>query len=422
MHADSLDWFLMILGLFGSISEGFSTPLVFLVASKLKNNLAGSYSVTDAFSDNINKSFLFFVFFSCLVPNFLKNCAIFVGCYIVAFLMLWRLTIVVLLFILLLVIPGVIYREILMRLSRKMKQEFSKAESRAEQAISSVRTICAFFGESKASSAYSAALQLPAKLGLRQGLARGLVVGNNGVVFAVWSFTSYYGSRMLIALGAGLSNMQCFADAFSAGERIMEVMVVEAAKASDAYNFICQFPPSRVFYSASISSEETIFSTIVSKIVGIELTRMDTGELWMFRLPAGYVGGYCSGSVGLDVFGLWEIRWFVLCSGLLHSSIVKGCWWLFKLNFFVAVGDLRLFVWWEIAAVVAVLQLEKNFVLARFVASGYLIFVPFILFHFIGLVAAAVLGFVRVSMLSRALVSSFSGLALLFFLLLGLLA
>ncbi|KAJ6942149.1 hypothetical protein NC652_008068 [Populus alba x Populus x berolinensis] len=62
--------------------------------------------------------------------------------------------------------------------------------------------------------------------------------------------------------------------------------------------------------------------------------------------------------------------------------------------------DLGLFVWWEIAAVVAVLQLEKNFVIARFVASSYWTFVPFILFHFIGLVTAAVLGFVRVPMLS----------------------
>ncbi|KAJ6931714.1 hypothetical protein NC652_015024 [Populus alba x Populus x berolinensis] len=42
------------------------------------------------------------------------------------------------------------------------------------------------------------------------------------------------------------------------------------------------------------------------------------------RLPAGYVGGYCSGSVGLDVFGLWEIRWFVLCSGLVSSLSFKG--------------------------------------------------------------------------------------------------
>ncbi|KAJ6879200.1 hypothetical protein NC652_032693 [Populus alba x Populus x berolinensis] len=65
------------------------------------------------------------------------------------------------------------------------------------------------------------------------------------------------------------------------------------------------------------------------------------------RLPAGYVGGYCSGSVGLDVFGLWEISWLLD----LHS-----------LNFF----------------------------------------------HFIGLVAAVVLGFVRVPMLSRLVVYGLS--------------
>lgn len=96
-----------------------------------------------------------------------------------------------------------------MRLSRRMKQEFSKAETRAEQAISSVRTIYAFVGESKASSAYSAPLQLPVKLGLRQGLARGLVVGNDGVVFAVWSFMSYYGSRMRAHVG-WFSRRDCF--------------------------------------------------------------------------------------------------------------------------------------------------------------------------------------------------------------------
>ncbi|KAG6779321.1 hypothetical protein POTOM_015694 [Populus tomentosa] len=119
-----------------------------------------------------------------------------------------------------------------------MKQEFNKAESRAKHAISSVRTIYAFVGESKASSAYSAALQLPVKLGLRQGLAMGLVVSNNGVVFAVWSFTSYYGSRMLIVsfviimkgekiLGPLhlFAKATCFADACSTGERIMEVMI-----------------------------------------------------------------------------------------------------------------------------------------------------------------------------------------------------
>lgn len=64
MHADSLDCFLMVLGLIGSIGEGFSSPLIFFVSSKLMNNLAGSESsdtAPDVFSDNINKvSFPFF--------------------------------------------------------------------------------------------------------------------------------------------------------------------------------------------------------------------------------------------------------------------------------------------------------------------------------------------------------------------------
>ncbi|KAJ6989188.1 hypothetical protein NC653_021928 [Populus alba x Populus x berolinensis] len=115
------------------------------------------------------------------------------------------------------------------------------------------------------------------------------------------------------------------------------------------------------------------------------------------RLPAICLGGYCSGSIGLDVFGLWEISFFFL-----YSNFV---------------------------AVVAVLQLEKNFVLAKFVTyclilfwveenssavglglnfnfimSGYWIFIAFVLFHFIGLVAAVVLGFARVPVLSRLVI------------------
>ncbi|KAL3582851.1 hypothetical protein D5086_017183 [Populus alba] len=70
------------------------------------------------------------------------------------------------------------------------------------------------------------------------------------------------------------------------------------------------------------------------------------------------------------------------------------------LELLVPLLDFGLFVWWEIATVVAVLQLEKNFVLAKFVTSGYWIFIAFVLFHFIGLVAAVVLGFARVPVLS----------------------
>jgi ATP-binding cassette subfamily B (MDR/TAP) protein 1 len=39
-------------------------------------------------------------------------------------------------------------------------------------------------------------------LGLKQGLAKGLAIGSNGVVFAIWAFMSYYGSRMVMYHGA----------------------------------------------------------------------------------------------------------------------------------------------------------------------------------------------------------------------------
>ncbi|MBA0601018.1 hypothetical protein Gorai_004211, partial [Gossypium raimondii] len=179
------------------------------------------------------------------VPNFLMNVAIFVGCYMVAFIMLWRLAIVGFPFAVVLVIPGLMYGRGLIGIARKISEEYNKAGTIAEQAISSIRTVYSFVGESKTIAEFSAALQVSVKLGLRQGLAKGLAIGSNGVVFATWSFMSYYGSRMVmyhnapggtvfivaaaiakggLSLGASLSNLKYFSEACAAGERIMEVM------------------------------------------------------------------------------------------------------------------------------------------------------------------------------------------------------
>ncbi|XP_039053529.1 ABC transporter B family member 15-like [Hibiscus syriacus] len=179
------------------------------------------------------------------VPNFLMNVAIFFGCYMVAFILLWRLTIVGFPFVLLLVIPGLMYGRGLIGIARKMSEEYSKADTIAEQAISSIRTVYSFVGESKCISEFSTALQVSVKLGLRQGLAKGLAIGSNGIVFATWSFMSYYGSRMVmrhgapggtvfivaaaiamggLSLGASLANVKYFSEACTAAERIMEVI------------------------------------------------------------------------------------------------------------------------------------------------------------------------------------------------------
>lgn len=128
--------------------------------------------------------------------------ATFFGCYLVGFLMLWRLTIVGFPFIVLLVIPGLIYGRTLMSLARKIREEYNKAGTIAKQAIFSVRTVYSFVGETKTINEFSAALQGSVKLGLKQGLAKGLAIGSNGIVFGIWSFMSYYGSRMVMYHGA----------------------------------------------------------------------------------------------------------------------------------------------------------------------------------------------------------------------------
>ncbi|KAL2240470.1 ABC transporter B family member 15-like [Sesamum indicum] len=179
------------------------------------------------------------------VPVFIMNLSTFFGSYIAAFIMLWRLAIVGFPFVVFLLIPGLMYGRTLMSIARKVRDEYSKAGAIVEQAISSVRTVYSFVGESKTIAAYSAALQGTVKLGLRQGLAKGLAIGSNGVVFAIWSFMSYYGSRLVmyhgaeggtvfavgaaiaiggLSLGSGLSNVKYFSEASAAAERIKEVI------------------------------------------------------------------------------------------------------------------------------------------------------------------------------------------------------
>ncbi|KAK1383713.1 ABC transporter [Heracleum sosnowskyi] len=179
------------------------------------------------------------------VPLFVTDVAAFLSGYLVGFLMLWRLAIVGFPFVVLLVVPGLIYGRSLTGIARKMRDESSKAGAVVEKAISSIRTVYSFVGESKTLKEYSAALQGTVDLGLKQGLTKGLAVGSNGLVFAIWAFMSYYGSRMVmyhgahggtvfavgaanavggLSLGHVVSNMKYFSEATAAVEQILEVM------------------------------------------------------------------------------------------------------------------------------------------------------------------------------------------------------
>ncbi|KAG6517485.1 hypothetical protein ZIOFF_020877 [Zingiber officinale] len=151
------------------------------------------------------------------VPNFVMNASTFVGSYVTAFVLMWRLALVAFPAVVLLIIPGLMYGRYLMGLARKIREEYNKAGTVVEQSVSSIRTVYSFVAEERTIANFSSALDHSVKLGLKQGLAKGMAIGSNAVTFAIWSF-------MIWALGSGLSNVKYFSEASSAGERIMEVI------------------------------------------------------------------------------------------------------------------------------------------------------------------------------------------------------
>ncbi|KAK3000669.1 hypothetical protein RJ639_020613, partial [Escallonia herrerae] len=280
-HADGTDLFLMTLGFIGAVGDGVTLPVLLIMASKLMNDLGGaSISIAQNFTDNINKhgiilfnsllgsflegyswtrtaerqasrlrerylkavlrqdvgyfdlhvrstaevitsvssdSLIIQEVISEKVPLFVMNVATFVGAYVVAFSLLWRLAIVAFPFVVLLIIPGLMYGRALIGIARKMRDEYNKAGMIVEQAISSVRTVYSFVGESRTMAEYSAALQGTVKLGLKQGLAKGLAVGSNGVIFAIWAFMAYYGSRLVMYHGANGGTVYAVGAAIAVG-------------------------------------------------------------------------------------------------------------------------------------------------------------------------------------------------------------
>lgn len=120
-----------------------------------------------------------------------------------AFLLSWRLALVLVAFLPALMIPGFLYVRALSDLARKMHVAYLKAATVAEQALSSIRTVYSFVGERRTLIAYSAAMDATVDVGLKMGLAKGLATGANGITFVVWAVMAWYGSLLIMHRGAG---------------------------------------------------------------------------------------------------------------------------------------------------------------------------------------------------------------------------
>lgn len=110
----------------------------------------------------------------------------------------WRLALVAYPTLLLLIIPGMLYGKYLIYLSRKSHKEYSKANAIVEQALSSIKTVYSFTAERRIMERYSAILDRTSRLGIKQGIAKGLAVGSNGLSFAIWAFLAWYGSHLVM--------------------------------------------------------------------------------------------------------------------------------------------------------------------------------------------------------------------------------
>lgn len=113
----------------------------------------------------------------------------------------WRLSLVAFPTLLLLIIPGMIYGKYLLRLARKSRKEYGKANAIVEQALSSIRTVYSFTAEKRIVERYSTILDKTTTLGIKQGIAKGLAVGSTGLSFMIWAFLAWYGSRLVMYKG-----------------------------------------------------------------------------------------------------------------------------------------------------------------------------------------------------------------------------
>ncbi|KAI4350799.1 hypothetical protein L6164_005214 [Bauhinia variegata] len=179
------------------------------------------------------------------VPLFLMHSSSFISGIIFSAFFSWRLALVALPTLVFLIIPGMLYGKYLTILSKKSYKEYGKANTIVEQALSSIKTVYSFTAEKRIMERYSAILDRTSRLGIKQGIAKGLAVGSTGLSFAIWAFLAWYGSRLVmykgesggriyaagiafimsgLSLGVALPDLKYFTEASVAARRIFDMI------------------------------------------------------------------------------------------------------------------------------------------------------------------------------------------------------
>ncbi|KAH6775558.1 P-glycoprotein 18 [Perilla frutescens var. hirtella] len=184
------------------------------------------------------------------IPDCLAYVSSFFFCLIFAFSLSWKLTLAAIPFTVMFIIPGLGFGKMMMDVAMQTIESYAVAGGIAEQAISSIRTVYSYVAEKQTVEKFSNALQKTMELGVKQGLARGLMMGSMGVIYISWGFQAWVGSLLVSKKGekggdvfvagfnilmgglnilTALPNLTAISEAKSAAMRISEMIDREPA-------------------------------------------------------------------------------------------------------------------------------------------------------------------------------------------------
>ncbi|XP_009594378.1 putative multidrug resistance protein [Nicotiana tomentosiformis] len=131
------------------------------------------------------------------IPDCLAYMSSFLFCHIFAFVLSWKITLAAIPFTLMFIIPGLGFGTMMMNVGMQMIESYGVAGGIAEQAISSIRTLYSYVAENQTLDKFSQSLQKVMELGIKQGFARGLLLGSLGMVYISWAFQAWLGSILV---------------------------------------------------------------------------------------------------------------------------------------------------------------------------------------------------------------------------------
>ncbi|XVE50545.1 hypothetical protein DITRI_Ditri01bG0171400 [Diplodiscus trichospermus] len=135
------------------------------------------------------------------IPDCLAFFSAFFFCLVVSFILSWKLALASIPFALLFIVPGLVFGKLMMNVIMKTTESYGVAGGIAEQAISSIRTVYSYVAENQILDKFSRALEKTLELGVKQGLAKGLMMGSMGTIYVGWAFQAWFGTYLVTEKG-----------------------------------------------------------------------------------------------------------------------------------------------------------------------------------------------------------------------------